>query len=283
MAETEASPPPVPAAEEVVAESGGVVAAESGARRDGKPERPRRELEEIPDMTVEEAHKALNALPKAEPQPDNEEHELKVTAINEEIKKIKDQIEVLRAKIDEANEARRGQGDEMGEARAVMRQLKEERDEIRAQLDAMQAESQRAKAALDGHDKTKRALQSSLKYKTVAEIETAIRQMEVRQQTSSMKLAEEKKLVKEIEQLKQSRKTAAQYVSQEEAVGKAKDGYGAARKTESEKKAELKAVQEKIKAAFTTLEEMSKARDEEGGDLSSLFEEKKQLHELVSL
>lgn len=36
------------------------------------------------------------------------------------------------------------------------------------------------------------------------------------QQTSSMSLAEEKKLVKEIEQLKQSKKTAAQYVSQEE-------------------------------------------------------------------
>lgn len=36
------------------------------------------------------------------------------------------------------------------------------------------------------------------------------------QQTSSMKLAEEKKLVKEIEQLKQSKKTAAQYVSTEE-------------------------------------------------------------------
>lgn len=47
---------------------------------------------------------------QAEPQPDSEEHELKVAAINEEIKKIKDQIEVLRAKIDETNEARRGQG-----------------------------------------------------------------------------------------------------------------------------------------------------------------------------
>lgn len=44
-----------------------------------------------------------------------------------------------------------------------------------------QAESARAKATLDGHDKSRRALQSSLKYKTVAEIETAIRQMEVRQ------------------------------------------------------------------------------------------------------
>lgn len=64
MAETEVSPPPAPVAEEVVAEGGGVAAAESGTRRDGKPERPRRELEEIPDMTVEEAHKALNALPK---------------------------------------------------------------------------------------------------------------------------------------------------------------------------------------------------------------------------
>lgn len=33
-----------------------------------------------------------------------------MAAINEEIKKIKDQIEVLRVKIDGANEARRGQG-----------------------------------------------------------------------------------------------------------------------------------------------------------------------------
>lgn len=49
-------------------------------------------------------------MQQSEPQPDIEEHELKVAGINEEIKKIKDQIEVLRAKIDEANEARRGQG-----------------------------------------------------------------------------------------------------------------------------------------------------------------------------
>lgn len=49
-------------------------------------------------------------ITQAEPQPDNAEHELKVSAINEEIKKIKEQIDVFRAKIDEANEARRGQG-----------------------------------------------------------------------------------------------------------------------------------------------------------------------------
>lgn len=66
-----------------------------------------------------------------------------------------------------------------------------------------------------------------------------------------------------------------------QAVGKAKDGYGAARKTESEKKAELRAVQEKLKAAFTVLDEMSKARDEEGGGVNALFEEKKGLHEEV--
>lgn len=47
---------------------------------------------------------------QAEAQPDNEVHEQKVSAINEEIKKIKDQIEILRIKIEEANEARRGQG-----------------------------------------------------------------------------------------------------------------------------------------------------------------------------
>lgn len=61
----------------------------------------------------------------------------------------------------------------------------------------------------------------------------------------------------------------------------AKDGYGAARKTESEKKAELRAVQEKLKAAFTVLEEMGAKRDEEGGGVNTLFEQKKALHEEV--
>lgn len=52
----------------------------------------------------------VSRFAQPEPQPDNEEHDQKVAAINEDIKKIKDQIEALRAKIDEANEARRGQG-----------------------------------------------------------------------------------------------------------------------------------------------------------------------------
>lgn len=73
-----------------------------------------------------------------------------------------------------------------------------------------------------------------------------------------------------------------EHLAPRQAVGKAKDGYGAARKTESEKKAELRVVQEKLKAAFTTLEDMSKARDEEGGGVSTLFEEKKALHDQVS-
>lgn len=57
MAETDVvSPPPVP-----VEEPSGKDGSE---RREGKPERPRREQDDVPDMTVEEAHKALNALPK---------------------------------------------------------------------------------------------------------------------------------------------------------------------------------------------------------------------------
>ncbi|CAM9463462.1 unnamed protein product [Choristocarpus tenellus] len=171
----------------------------------------------------------------------------------------------------------------MDAARAVMRTLKEERDEVRSQLDLMQADSAKAKAALDTHNNSKRALQAGLKYTTVAEIEAAIKEKESRQQTCSMSLSDEKKLVKEIEQLKQSRKTAAQYVTQEEAAGKAKDAHGAARQTESEKKAELRAVQEKLKAAFTVLDELSKARDEGGDDLPNLIEEKKGLHEEINV
>ena len=58
MAETEVvvTPPPVPTEE--------APAKDAGEKREGKTERPKREPEEVPDMTVEEAHKALNALPK---------------------------------------------------------------------------------------------------------------------------------------------------------------------------------------------------------------------------
>lgn len=59
---------------------------------------------------------SINSI-QAEPQPVNDEHELQVGAINESIKKIKDDIEVLRAKIDEASEARRGQGVSDGSSR----------------------------------------------------------------------------------------------------------------------------------------------------------------------
>lgn len=41
-----------------------------------------------------------------EPQPENEEHEQQVAAINEDIKKIKARIEVLKDKIDEAQKDR---------------------------------------------------------------------------------------------------------------------------------------------------------------------------------
>lgn len=62
MAETEVVlPPAAPVMEESL---GGGRDASPTDRREGRPERPRREPEEIPDMTVEEAHKALNALPK---------------------------------------------------------------------------------------------------------------------------------------------------------------------------------------------------------------------------
>lgn len=57
MAETDVvSPPPAPIEEPV--------GKDASERREGKPDRPKREYEEVPDMTVEEAQKALNALPK---------------------------------------------------------------------------------------------------------------------------------------------------------------------------------------------------------------------------
>lgn len=63
MAEVEViSPPPVP----TPAAEGESIAGRDHSpteRRDGKPDRPRRD-DDIPDMTVEEASKALNALPK---------------------------------------------------------------------------------------------------------------------------------------------------------------------------------------------------------------------------
>lgn len=66
-----------------------------------------------------------------------------------------------------------------------------------------------------------------------------------------------------------------------QALGKAKDGYNATRKTESEKKAELKVIQDKIKLAHARLEGLNKVKEEEGEGVNALYEEKKSLHEEV--
>lgn len=63
MAETEVVSPPSEPTPVPEGESSAGKESSTAERRDGKPERNRRE-EDIPDMTVEEAHKALNALPK---------------------------------------------------------------------------------------------------------------------------------------------------------------------------------------------------------------------------
>lgn len=52
---------------------------------------------------------------------------------------------------------------------------------MRLAVCAVQEVTKSAKATLEGHDKSKRALQSSLKYRTVEEIEQAIKKMESRQ------------------------------------------------------------------------------------------------------
>lgn len=211
------------------------------------------------------------------PKPNKEEHDAVVQEIGNAITAIQEEKAVVQKKIDEAmadpnskaaNTEARGKLDTLKARKGAM--IKE-KQALRASLEKMKTQS--SKLVKDKND-----VRSNIKFDTAEKIDAEILQLRRKQETTSMKLNDEKKLIREIEALQNSKKHIATLQSKNSAL----DNVQAQRKSIQEqlksKDKEIDAVQAEMDTVSGFLKEQKDKNDKKRQAIDGLFKQREEIN-----
>ncbi|TBU49564.1 hypothetical protein BD309DRAFT_909482 [Dichomitus squalens] len=204
--------------------------------------------------------------------------------------KIKAEIDALQAKLNAVRDklALAGKG---GPGTERQRELRAELDSIRGQQSNSKASRSKVidqlKALQDGIQKKIKDLnaqKAKIPYKTVAEVDARISQLERQVESGSLKLVEEKRALQEISQVKRSRRIVEGFQAEQEAIEADRAKADELRKQLDDP--EAKAASERYDAIKAELDELKKESDEVYANRNKLYDERSaiqgQLDELYS-
>ncbi|KAI0776089.1 hypothetical protein BD413DRAFT_610779 [Trametes elegans] len=199
-------------------------------------------------------------------------------AYDAEQNKIKAEIDAVQAKLSEVKEkisltSRSGPGSERRNA------LKAELDGIRGQQSTNKLSRGKVfdqlKSIQDGVQKKIKdlnAAKAKIPYKTVAEVDDRIRQLERQVESGNLKLVEEKRALQEIGQWKRSRRIVENFQTEQEAIEADRAKADELRKQLDDP--EAKAISERYDAIRAELDELKKESDEAYASRSKLLDER---------
>jgi len=147
------------------------------------------------------------------PRPNRNEVLAAEALLKDDIQAMDSKIQAVNKKTKDATDARNGQNDGAGAAKAEMKRLKAARETLIRERQEIFSCRDAAKANLDAKMNERRDLRAQTKYKSVDEIDKKISELNHLQHTTSMPLAQEKALLKEIDELKKSKKLVAAHAS----------------------------------------------------------------------
>lgn len=194
--------------------------------------------------------------------------------MNNEVQDFNDRLSEIDAKIAEAKSSGGDQSEELREARATMKSLRDRKDTIlrdRAEIATLQKS---AKASIDSKITAGRSLRAELKYTSPDEIDKRVAQLEKQQSTTSMSLKDEKVLLKEIEQLKQSRKLVTHLVANNDSISSERKNSQSIMEQLNAKNAELDILKKKIDEQRSILETLNEVNTERRAVLPALYKDK---------
>jgi uncharacterized coiled-coil DUF342 family protein len=234
----------------------------------------------MPPGAAEDGRAPANEIPprveSAKPvaRPNKSEFDAKIVALNDEVQDFNERLSEVDAKISEAKCSGGNQSEELREARATMKSLRERKDAImrdRAEIATLQKS---AKASLDSKITAGRSLRAELKYTSPEDIEKKIASLEKRQATTSMSLKDEKVLLKEIDQLKQSKKLVSHLAANNDSISSERKSSQSISEHLSAKNAELDVLKKKIEEQKQILDSLNEANSERRAVLPALFKDK---------
>ena len=146
----------------------------------------------------------------------------------------------------------------------------EQKRHIRTRLENIKADSDRL------NDQTKNA-RSGMKFTTVAEIEKEISRLRFKQETSSMSLADEKRLIREIENLQASKRTAEELQSKKSSLESIKEDRKTVQVELNAKSSEIDAIQKEIDAQAKVVQDMLDQQSSQRGAVDDLIKQREDL------
>lgn len=147
----------------------------------------------------------------------------------------------------------------------------EQKRQIRTKLEIV-------KTKIDRHTATDKSARSGVKFSTVADIDREISKLQRRQETSSMSLADEKRLIKEIEGLQNSKRTLEEIKSKQGDMDSLKIERKQIQAELAAKDKEIDSIQKDIdKQTNGQVDDLVKERDALKSSMDDKFKEKKKL------
>jgi uncharacterized coiled-coil DUF342 family protein len=213
--------------------------------------------------------------------PSKEDNDAEIAAIESAVDAIRAESRVLQTKIDLATGkgSKQGKGGSpgLGRERDILNKLKnrkglmiEQKRQIRTRLEAVKADADK----LIGQTKSAR---SGMKFTKKEDIEKEISRLQRRQETSSMSLADEKKLIKEIEALQASKRTAEELQSKQGNLDSIKEDRKTIQADLAAKDKEIDSIQRQIDEQAKVVKELVEKQSTKRGEVDDLVRQRDEL------
>jgi len=242
--------------------AGGENKKHGGRRQDKKNEVP---IEELYDLS-----KPIKRIER----PSKEAHESAIAAIDAEIETLKATRSDLQSKIDATLGSKRHKDTPVGRERDALNKLKnrkglmiEQKRQIRTKLEIVKAKVDR----LMGDTKNAR---SGIKFTNTSDIDKEISKLQYRQETSSMSLADEKRLIKEIEALQLSKRTVEDFKSKQGDLDSLKQERKTIQAELTAKDKEIDSIQREVDSQTKVLQKLMDQHNDQRGQVDKLVEDR---------
>jgi len=279
----DSSPPENDANTEGVA---AVVAADATAT-DGKGNiknnKGKKRFDKKEQVPIEELYDLSKPIKRVE-RPSKENHEAEMDVIDSAIDALRTERRSLQTKIDAAlGGSNKGNKNStpLGREREALNKLKnrkglmiEQKRQIRTRLEIVKADADRLVS------QSKNA-KSGMKFANIKDIEAEISRLQRKQETSSMSLADEKKLIKDIEALQASRRTAEELRSKQGDLDEIKEDRKSISAELNAKDTEIDAIQKEIDAQAKVVKELSEKQSTKRGVVDDLIKRREEIRKEV--
>lgn len=223
---------------------------------------------------VEELFDLTKPLKRVE-RPDKDAHEDELARLSKVIDDLKVERRDIQMKIDAQIDSSRSSEvskirDELSRLRSKKGALISEKKSIRARLDATRNQSERL-------FEDKKRTKDTMRYTTMEEIDAELKQLQRRQETTSMSLMEEKRLIKEMDTLKASKNLVSTLKTKETNLESVREQRKVIAGEISAKDKEIDLVQVDIEERSEALKALSDKETDNRSSMQALFAERDEI------